>query len=43
MTEAILQMISQMLMTDNQRVTIQKMFNFMDTSGDGALDADELL
>lgn len=38
MTEAILQMISQLLMTEEQRVTIHKMFNFMDLSGDGALD-----
>lgn len=42
MKEAVLSMISQMLMEDDQRTTMQKLFNFMDTSGDGSLSASEL-
>jgi Ca2+-binding EF-hand superfamily protein len=43
MQEALLAFISQMLMDEMQLVTIQKLFNTMDESGEGTLDKDELL
>ena len=42
MKEGILSLISHMLMDEDQLVTIQKMFNTMDKSGEGTLDKGEL-
>ena len=42
MKTGILSLISHMLMDEDQLVTIQKLFNTMDKSGEGTLDKDEL-
>lgn len=43
MKEALLALISTMLMEEDQIVTIQKLFNIMDESGEGTLDSKELI